>query len=63
MMEFFANKPPFAGVDEITQLEIIYKTMGTPTPESWPSITKLPWYDLIKPKETYPNRFKELYQM
>ncbi|KAI7882921.1 Pkinase-domain-containing protein [Lichtheimia hyalospora FSU 10163] len=62
MIEFFAGKPVFNGVDEITQLDIIYKTMGTPTTETWPSITQLPWYDLVRPKEQYPNKFRELYE-
>lgn len=62
MIEFFAGKPVFNGIDEITQLDIIYKTMGTPTTETWPSITKLPWYDLVRPKEQYPNKFRELYE-
>lgn len=61
MIEFFAGKPAFNGQDEISQLETIYKIMGTPTVESWPDITQLPWYDLIKPKAQYKSRFRELY--
>ena len=36
--------------------------MGTATPERWPGVTSLPWYELVKPKELIPNRFRELFQ-
>ncbi|KAI9007438.1 kinase-like domain-containing protein [Phycomyces nitens] len=61
MLEFFTGRPSFNGSDEISQLDCIYKTMGTPTVETWPTVTKLPWYELIRPKEQHPNRFKETY--
>ncbi|KAI9250331.1 Pkinase-domain-containing protein [Sporodiniella umbellata] len=62
MLELFTKKAVFNGIDEVSQLDLIYKIMGTPTVESWPTITDLPWYKLVRPAQTYVSRFKELYQ-
>ncbi|KAI8388913.1 kinase-like domain-containing protein [Radiomyces spectabilis] len=62
MLEFFTGKPIFNGTDEISQLERIYKTMGTPTVENWPTLSELPWFELLKPKHHYPSKFKEMYE-
>ncbi|KAG6333772.1 hypothetical protein ID866_5320 [Astraeus odoratus] len=62
MLELFTKKPIFQGNDEIHQLDVIYRIFGTPTPERWPGITELPWYELVKPKEVLPDHFRELFQ-
>ncbi|CAO3620865.1 unnamed protein product [Cunninghamella blakesleeana] len=62
MLEFFIGKPIFNGTDEISQLDTIYKIMGTPSTETWPSIVELPWYELIRPKVHYTNTFREAYK-
>jgi CTD kinase subunit alpha len=62
MLELFTKKPIFQGNDEIHQLDVIYKILGTPTPECWPGVNSLPWYELVKPKESIPNHFRELFQ-
>jgi CTD kinase subunit alpha len=62
MLELYTKKPIFQGNDEIHQLDVVYKIIGTPTPERWLSITDLPWYELVKPREVIPNRFRELFQ-
>ncbi|KAH9965955.1 kinase-like domain-containing protein [Russula dissimulans] len=62
MLELFTTKPIFQGNDEIHQLEFIFKILGTPTPERWPGVTNLPWYELVKPKEAIPNRFRDLFR-
>lgn len=39
------NKSQFvvhAGKEEIDQLDKIFQIMGTPTPETWPGVEKLP---------------------
>jgi CTD kinase subunit alpha len=46
MLELFTKKPVFQGTDEIHQLDVIYRVLGTPTPERWPGVTTTPWYDL-----------------
>ena len=61
MLELFTKKPVFQGTDEINQLELIYKLLGTPTRETWPSILQLPWYNLIRFKESYESKLKSVY--
>lgn len=62
MLELYTKKPVFQGNDEIHQLSTIWKLLGTPTPERWPGLLTLPWYELIKPRDALPNRFKDLFQ-
>lgn len=62
MLELFTKKPIFQGNDEIHQLDVIYRILGTPTPERWPGVSSLPWYELVKPKEVIPNQFRELFK-
>lgn len=62
MLEFFTGKAIFNGTDEVTQLDSIYKVMGTPSVENWPSIAELPWYALVRPNENYPSKFRECFQ-
>ncbi|GJE84848.1 serine/threonine-protein kinase [Phanerochaete sordida] len=62
MLELFTKKPIFQGNDEIHQLDVIYKILGTPTAERWPGVSSLPWYELVKPKEVISNHFRELFQ-
>lgn len=62
MLELFTKKPVFQGNDEIHQLDVIYRILGTPVVEQWPGMTSLPWYELVKPKETIPNHFRQLFE-
>jgi cell division cycle 2-like len=36
MAELLTRKPLFAGKNELNQIDLIFKTLGTPTPETWP---------------------------
>ncbi|KDR83706.1 hypothetical protein GALMADRAFT_205611 [Galerina marginata CBS 339.88] len=62
MLELFTKKPVFQGADEINQLEVIFKILGTPTPERWGDAANLPWYELVKPQQALPSRFREAFQ-
>jgi CTD kinase subunit alpha len=62
MLEFFTGKAVFSGIDEISQLDSIYKTMGTPTIETWPTVTELPWYDLVRSTEIYTSKFRATFE-
>ncbi|KAG9014833.1 kinase subunit of RNA polymerase II carboxy-terminal domain kinase I [Tulasnella sp. JGI-2019a] len=62
MLELFTTKPVFQGNDEIHQLEVIYRILGTPTPELWPALTDMPWYELVKPKDFHKNHFRVAFQ-
>lgn len=35
--------------------------MGTPDPATWPEVTSLPWYELVKPKHSAPSIFRETF--
>ncbi|KAG8957454.1 kinase subunit of RNA polymerase II carboxy-terminal domain kinase I [Tulasnella sp. 419] len=61
MLELYTKKPIFQGNDEIHQLDVIYKIMGTPTPEVWPSFSDMPWYELVKPTEFHKNHFRSAF--
>ena len=41
MAELLAKKPLFTGQNELTQIDLIFKTLGTPTPETWPGVENL----------------------
>lgn len=62
MLELFTKKPVLQGENEIHQLHVIFKIFGTPTEDRWPGLSNLPWYELIKPKEFIPDKFRELFQ-
>ncbi|KAL4459167.1 hypothetical protein ABPG75_014032 [Micractinium tetrahymenae] len=42
MAELLSKEALFAGKSEIDQLQLILKTMGSPTEETWPGVSKLP---------------------
>ena len=62
MLELFTKKPVFQGADELQQIYVVYRIMGTPTADTWPGVTSLPWYEIFKPNEFIPNRFRELFK-
>ncbi|KAK8762927.1 hypothetical protein V5799_034464 [Amblyomma americanum] len=49
-VEMVTRKPLFHGDSEIDQLFRIFRTLGTPTEQSWPNVTKLPDY-----KPSFPS--------
>jgi CTD kinase subunit alpha len=61
MLELFTKKPIFQGNDEIHQVEVLFKLLGTPTSERWPDVMNLPWYELVRPQQLMPNRFREAF--
>lgn len=62
MLELFTKKPVFQGNDEIHQLEVIYRILGTATTDRWPGLADMPWYELVKPKEIFKNYFRAAFQ-
>lgn len=42
MAELLTRAPLFAAAGELAQLDAIFKTLGTPTPETWPGLDSLP---------------------
>ncbi|KAJ1730545.1 serine/threonine protein kinase, CMGC, CDC2/CDK sub [Coemansia biformis] len=58
VLELFLKKPVFQGQNDIDQLEQIFKTLGTPTPEIWDKFRKLPWACYMTPTTRYENRLR-----
>jgi cyclin-dependent kinase 12/13 len=61
LAEMLRRQPLFPGIDELDQLNHIYDVCGTPTPETWPGVDKLPWYK-VRPKADRPPRLAQLFQ-
>eukprot|EP00871_Galdieria_phlegrea_P000395 jgi/Galph1/1356/GphlegSOOS_G5971.1 len=57
MAEMLMRKPPFAGRDEIEQLDLIFRVLGTPTEEIWPGWMTLPNAEMFSQRK-YPQRFQ-----
>ncbi|KAF9075768.1 Pkinase-domain-containing protein [Rhodocollybia butyracea] len=62
MLELFTKKPVFQGNDEISQLDVIYRIIGTPTLQRWSGFANLPWYEMVKPKDPIANKFRDLFR-
>ncbi|CAE7183124.1 unnamed protein product [Rhizoctonia solani] len=61
MLELFTTKPAFQGNDEIHQLDAIARVMGTPNVETWPGLTDMPWFELVKPAEPVKSYFRSIF--
>ncbi|GLH03551.1 Cyclin-dependent kinase 1 [Gryllus bimaculatus] len=61
--ELFAKKPMFQGNVELAQLETISRICGTPTPAVWPSVIRLPLWNMLRPKKPHIRRLQEEYKM
>jgi cell cycle related kinase len=49
--ELMSNEPLFKGMNDIEQIVLIIKTLGTPTKESWPEFEQLPdFHKIVIPK-------------
>lgn len=57
--EMIFREPIFQGVDELDQLNKIFKLMGTPTEEIWPGWSELPNSKKINFKKYNENKLKE----
>jgi len=62
ILEFFLRKAAFRGENELSQLDIIWNTCGTPTSENWPTVTENPWYSFLKPKDFIPRKLRSKYE-
>ncbi|PGH12404.1 CMGC/CDK/CRK7 protein kinase [Polytolypa hystricis UAMH7299] len=62
-MEMFTKKAVFPGEGgEISQLDKLYNSLGTPTRSDWPDIVEMPWFELLRPKERKKRAFEDLYR-
>lgn len=44
LVELFNKTAIFQGSNELEQIESIFKIMGTPTINSWPTLYDMPWF-------------------
>lgn len=62
-MEMFTKKAVFPGEGgEISQLDKLYNSLGTPTRADWPDVIEMPWFELMRPTEKRKRTFEETYQ-
>ncbi|MFH4982041.1 hypothetical protein AB6A40_008750 [Gnathostoma spinigerum] len=57
--ELYTRKPLFQGNSEMAQLDVISRICGTPSPENWPDVTRLPLYPSFRPRRTYCRCLRE----
>ncbi|KAL2846128.1 hypothetical protein BJY01DRAFT_176865 [Aspergillus pseudoustus] len=62
-VEMFTKKAVFPGEGgEISQLDKLYHTLGTPTRAEWPDIIDMPWFELMRPTERRKRLFEDVYR-
>lgn len=62
-MEMFTKKAIFPGDGkELSQLNKIYSSLGTPTRTDWPGIVDMPWVELMGPTERKKRVFEDTYR-
>ncbi|KAK2814117.1 hypothetical protein FQN50_000521 [Emmonsiellopsis sp. PD_5] len=62
-VEMFTKKAVFPGEGgEISQLDKLYNSLGTPTRSDWPDIVEMPWFELLRPTERRPRTFEDVYK-
>ena len=59
--ELILRAPFIAGTTDVHQLELICNTIGTPTEENWPGVSKLEGYLKYEKAATIPVRGKDFY--
>lgn len=58
--EMFNNCPLFPGENDIDQLGLVIRHLGTPTEEVWPGVSKLPDYSKITFPDCDPVTYEEM---
>ncbi|KAI3634759.1 hypothetical protein MIR68_007140 [Amoeboaphelidium protococcarum] len=61
LLELYLGKQPFQGSDDIDQLEVLYKALGSPDADAHVYFKSLPWYYLVSPQQTYTTKFHQLF--
>ncbi|KAL4804903.1 hypothetical protein BDV18DRAFT_22749 [Aspergillus unguis] len=62
-VEMFTKKAVFPGEGgEISQLDKLYNSLGTPTTKDWPDMYKMPWFELMRPTERRKRIFEDVYR-
>lgn len=62
-VEMFTKRAVFPGEGgEISQLDKLYTSLGTPTRAEWPDLVETPWYELMGPTDRRKRIFEEVYR-
>lgn len=68
--ELLLRKPILPGRNEFEQIDLIFKTFGTPTEQTWPGLTKLHYYSMVSTQsqqqygnKPHPSHFQEKFGM
>lgn len=62
-MEMFTKKAVFPGEGgELSQLDKLYNSLGTPTRADWPDLVEMPWFQLMRPAERKKRVFEDTYK-
>lgn len=62
-VEMFTKKAVFPGEGgEISQLDKLYNSLGTPTVSEWPDFKEMPWFELLRPTERRKRTFEDKYR-
>ncbi|KAL6518702.1 Cyclin-dependent kinase C-2 [Orobanche hederae] len=60
--ELLNGKPIFPAKDEAEQLNKIFDICGTPNEDIWPGVSKIPWYNNLKPTRVVKRRLREQFR-
>ncbi|CAI9106042.1 OLC1v1005099C1 [Oldenlandia corymbosa var. corymbosa] len=60
--ELLNGKPIFPGKDEPEQLNKIFDLCGSPDEKNWPDVSKIPWYNNLKPSRPMKRRLREVFR-
>ncbi|ODV90763.1 hypothetical protein CANCADRAFT_12500, partial [Tortispora caseinolytica NRRL Y-17796] len=60
LLELHLRKAVFQGTDEISQLDVIWNTLGV-TELNCVGFAIYPWYEMLKPKQLIPSKFVETF--
>ncbi|KAJ5689265.1 hypothetical protein N7462_003657 [Penicillium macrosclerotiorum] len=62
-IEMFTKKAAFPGDGgELSQLDKLYNSLGTPTKGDWPDLVEMPWFQLMRPSERKKRVFEDQYR-
>lgn len=60
--ELLHGKPIFPGKDEPEQLNKIFELCGAPDEVNWPGVSKIPWYNNLKPNRPMKRRLRDVFR-
>jgi cyclin-dependent kinase 12/13 len=65
ILEMLTGRPVFPGKDEVSQANLIFSLLGTPTEDQWPGYRSLPYastiFNAVPEAKHYPNVFRTVF--